>query len=464
MRGPAVEYIESLVRAEPRGALERERRGLAPMRALLRRLGDPQHGLRCVHIAGSKGKGSTALMIEAAMEALGLRTGTFTSPHLEHWTERFRLDADPVPERLLDRTVEGIRPHVEALSDECPELAPTFFDVLCAAAFVLFRDAGTDFAILETGLGGRLDSTNVIRPEVTCITSIECEHTARLGTAIPRIAREKAGIVKSGVPLVLGRVPSAAARVIRARARGRDAAVFGLGEEIDAAFVRRDADTPRRPHHWQLRVSLGRGVRHEVMLPHPAPFIAHNAALALVCLDRLGLLASAGTWSRAARALAAAPIPGRGEIVGRAPWIVVDGAHTGESAAALAALIAALEHRAMDLVVSLGTDKDPAEVLPALLAGARRVYATRAERTRSRPAERLAAEVRGLAPALEVHAVEEPALALRAARRALAADDLLCVAGSMYLAGAARRALVEGRSARTERVEQRRSHSDEARR
>ena len=439
MRTPAAAYIESLIRSEPRGPLERERRGLAPMEELLRGLGDPHRALRCVHIAGSKGKGSTALMIEAAMEALGLRTGTYTSPHLEHWTERFRLGGRPISESLLHRTLERVRPHVERLTQERPALAPSFFDVLSAVAFLLFRDASIDFAILETGLGGRLDSTNVVRPALTCITSIEREHTAHLGSEIAQIAREKAGILKPGVPLVMGRVPAAAESVIRARARYVEAAVFGIDDEIGAAFSPRAAGC-----HLELPVENGK--RFEVELLHPALFMAHNAALALACLDRLGLLACEDARDRAARAIAAIRIPGRGEILGHSPLVVVDGAHTRESVAALADLLDSLSHEAMDLVVSLGADKDPAQVLPELLARSRRVYATTAESTRSRPSEELAASLRNLAPGLEVQAVPEPANALHQALQPLAPHDLLCVAGSMYLAGASRRILLGDRT------------------
>ncbi len=434
---PAAAYIESLIRSERSGPLARERRGLVPMRELLRRLRDPHRALRCVHIAGSKGKGSTALLIEAGMRALGLRTGTYTSPHLEGWTERFRIAGHPISEALLDDVVDRVRHHAERQTREHPALAPSFFDVLSAAAFLVFRDARVDWAILETGLGGRLDSTNVALPEVTCITSIEREHSERLGTRIPQIAREKAGILKEGVPLVLGRVPAAAESVIRARARGKRAEVFGIDDEIGPTITPHDGGC-------LLDMPIGGAERMKVGLSHPALFMAHNAALALACLDRLGLLANVGSRERVARSLSEARIPGRGEIISRSPWVVVDGAHTVESVAALVRLLDSLAHDAMDLVVSLGADKDPAQVLPPLLARARRVCATAAERTRSRPANELATALRRLAPHLEVRAAAEPSDALGEALRPLAPGDLLCVTGSMYLAGAARRILKRG--------------------
>ena len=430
----AARYIEGLIRAEPRSAAARERLGLAPVERLLARLGDPQRGLRCVHVAGSKGKGSTALLLEAAMGALGLRTGTYTSPHLEHWRERYRVQGRPISGALLDRCIDRLRPHVADLAREDPDFAPSFFDVLTAAALLLFREQALDYAIMETGLGGRLDATNVVQPAVTCITSIELEHTARLGREIPRIAFEKAGIIKRGAPLVLGRVPPEADAVIRARAGTLGVPVLGLGREIPAALSRQGGE---------CRVDLPIGAaRVALTLPHPALFMAHNAALALACLDALGLLAEAPGRRRATGAIVWARIPGRAEILNHAPMVVVDGAHTRESAAALADFLGALEHDAMDVVVSLSADKDPAVVLPALLTRARRVYATTAERRRSRPAKDLAAAIRRLAPALEVHEDPDPARAVATARRALAPRDLLCITGSMYLAGAARRVLL----------------------
>ena len=432
----AARYIEGLIRAQPRGAPARERLGLAPVERLLARLGDPQRGLRCVHVAGSKGKGSTALLVERAMAALGLRTGTYTSPHLEHWRERYRVAGRPISGALLDRSIDRLRPHVADLAREAPAFAPGFFDVLTAAALLLFREQALDCAIIETGLGGRLDATNVVQPAVTCITSIEREHTARLGREIPRIAFEKAGIIKRGAPLVLGRVPPEADAVIRARAGELGVPVLGLGHEVAAGFSRPGG---------RCRVDLPlRAARVSFTLPHPALFMAHNAALALLCVDALGLLGEARSRRRATAALARARIPGRAEVRGHAPRVVVDGAHTRESAAALADFLEALEHDALDLVVSLSADKDPAVVLPVLLARARRVYVTTAERRRSRPAGELAAAIRRLAPALAVHEAPDPARAIAAARRALAARDLLCITGSMYLAGAARRALPGG--------------------
>ena len=197
----------SLVRGDPRPYQTRARLAQLPVRALLSRVGNPEATLRVVHIAGSKGKGSTALYLEAILHAAGLGTGTFTSPHLQRWTERLRIDARESTEAEFAALLARLQPHVRALQLEDEDGAASFFDVLTAAAFLLFAQRGVDCAIVEAGIGGRLDATNVVQPRVSCITSLELEHTDKLGTHIAAIAEEKAGIIKKGVPVVVGPLP-----------------------------------------------------------------------------------------------------------------------------------------------------------------------------------------------------------------------------------------------------------------
>ena len=210
-RGPittfaeATRYLDGLINRERTGDYVYSRLDLRPIEALLDAIGRPQDALSVLHVAGSKGKGSTCLLAESILAALGERVGTFTSPHLESWIERFRIDGREVDEASLVAAVERVRPAVDALRDGPPETRPSFFDATTAIAFVLFAEAGVDRAVIEVGLGGRLDSTNVVRPAVTCITSIELEHTDKLGSTEAAIAGEKAGILKSGVPAEIGR-------------------------------------------------------------------------------------------------------------------------------------------------------------------------------------------------------------------------------------------------------------------
>jgi dihydrofolate synthase/folylpolyglutamate synthase len=421
-------WLEGLINLERTPSLRRVRLSLAPIEGLLARVGEPQRGLRVVHVAGSKGKGSTALLAEAVLRAAGRRVGTFTSPHLVRWTERFRIDGREVPGEALAAAVTGLRPHVDALRAG-PE-APSFFDVTTAAAFRLFRDAAVDVAVVEVGLGGRLDSTNVVDPAVCCVTSIEREHTEVLGDTLAAIAAEKAGIAKPGVPLVTGRLPEEAAAVVEARARALGCPLARLGREIEAETLRDDVDGSSfrfRDGALDLTLSLAAAGRHQV----------DNAALALASVSRLGGFEVEPLGKAAARAFAGAALPGRIEICARAPTIVVDGAHTPASARALAATLARIPRRRSHLVLSVSAGKDLAAICAALVPEADTVTVTRAEAVRSLDPRVVAEAVRAVAGRAEVRVVPNPHLALRAAREGLGPEDLLCASGSIYLAGIA---------------------------
>jgi len=428
-------WLEGLINRERRPDWSYARLDLEPVRRLLARLGDPQRGLSILHVAGSKGKGSTVLLAEALLGAAGERVGTFTSPHLERWTERFRIGGGEVEGERLAAAVERLRPHAEALRAEAPGNAPSFFDVTTAAALLLFREAGVDRALLEVGLGGRLDSTNAVTPAVCCITSIELEHTDKLGETLGEIAGEKAGILEPGVPVVTGDLPPDAAAVVEARAGALGAPLARLGREISVDRVRAG------PEGLRFRVADG-AFELEAELPLLGAHQAANAALALACVRRLpGGPGDAALRDAARKGFAAARLPGRVEVLGRAPWRIADGAHTAASAAALARALAPLPRRRARLVLSVSAGKDLAAILAAVLPGFDEVYVTRAEPTRSLAPAEVAAAVRAAAPGVRVHAVPNPFLAVRAAREGLGEEDLLCATGSVYLAGIARRVL-----------------------
>jgi dihydrofolate synthase/folylpolyglutamate synthase len=429
----AAAYLEGLINVERGTDVPTRRLGLDRIRSLLARIGDPQRSLSAVHIAGSKGKGSTALMLESILRAAGERVGTFTSPHLERWTERFRLDGCEVDGDALARAVSVLRPHVEALRARTAD-APTFFDVTTAAAFWLFREAGVDRAVLEVGLGGRLDSTNVVDPAVACVTSIELEHTDRLGTTQAAIAREKAGILKRGRPVVTGALSAAATAVVEARAAEMRAPLSRLGCDFHV-------ETRSAGEAGQVIALRDGPVCLEVPLPLLGAHQASNAALALACARRLEACAAPALAEAAARGLARVELPGRLEILGRRPWRIVDSAHTMASARALANALAGIASRRIQLVLSVSGGKDLTSILDALLPLATEVWVTRAEPARSLAPGEIAAAVRRTTSAVPVHAVPNPQAAIRAALARSEASDLLCVTGSVYLAGIARRVL-----------------------
>ncbi len=425
-------YLEGLINLERSPSYAGVRLSLAPIEALLAKLGNPERSLRVLHIAGSKGKGSTALLSEALLGAAGLRVGTFTSPHLERWTERFRIDGREIDGERLADAVERLRPAVDALR-EGPE-PPSFFDATTAAALLVFAEEKLDVAILEVGLGGRLDSTNAVTPAVTCITTIELEHTERLGTTHAAIAGEKAGIAKPGVPLVTGALVPEAAAVAAQRAHELGAPLARLGAEFTAEVLEESLDTLRvrfRDGAFACEFALGAAGRHQ----------AANAALALACARRLQVVDDAALARAAHVAFARPQLPGRIEIVSRAPWIVIDGAHTEESAKALAHVLAQIPRRSAHLVVSISAGKALAAICAALAPHADRVTVTRAEPIRSLTPAEVAAAMRAVSPGLDLRIVPNPHLALRAARESLGDEDLLVATGSFYLAGIARSVL-----------------------
>ena len=431
--GESAAWLEGLINVERRPDWPYPRLGLEPIRRLLARLGDPQTGLSAIHVAGSKGKGSTALLAEAVLRAAGERVGTFTSPHLERWTERFRIDGREVGAASLAAALERLRPHVEALRRDDPANTPTFFDVVTAAALLLFAEARVDRAVVEVGLGGRLDSTNVIDAAVACVTTIELEHTDKLGTTLDAIAREKAGIAKPGRPLVMGALPAEAAAEVLERAEQVGAPVARLGRDFEVEVRACGVDG--------LVLALRDGeLAVDAVLPVLGAHQAANAALALACVRRLEAHPIAELAVAAARGLARAALPGRVELLARAPWIVVDGAHTAESARALASALAPLARRRTELVLSVSAGKELAAILDALLPLADRVTVTCAELLRSLAPDDLAAAVRAAAPELPLRVVPDPRQALRSARRASESDALLLATGSVYLAGLARSA------------------------
>lgn len=436
----AGDWLDGLINVEKRPDFAHARLGLGPIQALLERLDNPHDGLRFIHIAGSKGKGSTALLAEAVLEAAGVRVGTFTSPHLERWTERVRIGGREVDGPLLAAAVERVRPHVEAMRYGDPSQAPTFFDATTAAALVCFREAGVELAILEVGLGGRLDSTNVVTPVVACITSIELEHTDTLGDSLAAIAGEKAGILKPAVAAVIGVLPRAAAAAVQARAAEVGVEPDWAGDAFAAEVLEEGPDGA------MLRMRDG-DVVFDARLPLLGRHQVGNAALALACVRRAVDLDDDAFVSAAIQGLAAVTLPGRIERLERDPCVLVDGAHTAASAQALASVLRGIERRRTRLVLSISAGKDTASILASLVPLANEVTVTRAERRRSLSPAEVGRAVREVAPDVELRVVPNPQLAVRAAYDGLEAGDCLCVTGSVYLAGIARRILWQPRSA-----------------
>jgi dihydrofolate synthase/folylpolyglutamate synthase len=397
------------------------RLGLERIEALLGALGRPEAALRIVHIGGTNGKGSVAALAAAILQAAGLRTGLYTSPHLLDVVERIRIDGGPVPRETLARQAAQLGPWLEAG-------AVTFFEAMTAVALAAFREAAVDAAVLEVGLGGRWDATNVGRPLVSVVTRIDYDHQEFLGLRLEDIAGEKAGIIRGGVALSAAQAPEAMA-VVAARCRAVGVPLLVEGRQLRVQALASDLDGHR------LRLAGPDWAYDDVRLALPGLFQTGNAVLAVGAVRVFADAARLPVPEAAVRAgCAAVRWPGRFQVVpgtaGR-PTLVLDGAHNPAGAMALAA---SLRHhfggRRLALVLGVSADKDRAGILKALAPLAVRIYLAPADHPRATAPRELLAQ---LPPVdADVALTAGPAEALE---RALGAPgiDVVCVAGSLFL-------------------------------
>jgi len=389
--------------------------GLANMATLCRALNHPETAFPSIIVAGTNGKGSVTAMADTALRAAGHRSARYTSPHLQRIEERFVIDGREVPADTLEAVASRVRAVVERLvaSGEL-EALPTFFECTTAAAFELFRDARIDVAVLEVGLGGRLDATNIVTPIAAAIVSIDFDHQAQLGDTLASIAFEKAGVIKPGIPVVCGAMPGEALDVIARVCTERDAVLVNAGE--DAALAARVAATPMALEGAHQRA---------------------NAAVAIRLLEAVNDLASPRipVGPEAIQAgLATAVWPGRLE---RCQWggchILLDAAHNPAGTRALASYLEAAAPGGVTLVFGAMKDKSIAEMLRPLAAVAREVICTTAPTPRAQHADELARVAREAG--LRAEAVVDPFEALT---RACSRERLVVVAGSIFLIGPVR--------------------------
>ncbi len=423
----AERYLDGFINRERVADFDYEKLGLARIRGLLAAIGHPEAGLPCVHITGSKGKGSVALSAEALLRAAGRRVGTYTSPHLETWRERFRVDGEMVSVEGLLGALRRIQPVVDRVRED-PETRPSFFDVTTALAFEIFRDAGVDAGVIEVGIGGRLDSTNVVDSRVCVLTTVQLEHTDKLGDSVEKIAVEKAGIFRKEIPVVHGPLLAEAWGALLARSVAEDAPL----EEVEARAVEATATGQR------FELPDGRRVETGVLGAHQAT----NLAIAVrACEHFLGRALD----SRELASLASLRLPARLECIGP---LVLDSAHTPDSARALReTLETRWPGRRWVLGLAISRDKDAAGILRELAGPTRSCVLTRAEPLRSADTD----ELRALAEALGVRDVVvclDPLAALDRVRELRAPDELGVLTGSIYFAGAIRGKLLEGARSR----------------
>ncbi len=401
------------------------RPGLVPVRRLLERLGNPQDRYRSILVGGTNGKGSIAASLASVLHAAGYHVGLYTSPHLVDFRERIRVDGVLISEEDLGRRIRQAR--------SANREGVTYFEFTTALALHHFAQCAVDVAVLEVGMGGRLDATNVVMPELSVVSNVAMDHAEFLGPRLADIAREKAGIVKPRRACVTAARQAPVLAVLEETCRRRRARLLRVGREIRVR-TKPDGSLDCRGPALALE---------NVTLALRGPHQTENAACAL---GALGVLRERGfrIGDEAIRnGFAAVRWEGRMEVVGRRPAVVLDGAHNAAGATALAKTLGGFAYRRLTLVLGILADKDWRGMIRRLAPPAHRVILTRPPEERAQAPEILAEEARRWSRNVEI--VENPRQALRAALKGAGRDDLVCVAGSLYLVGAVRPLLISSK-------------------
>ena len=397
--------------------------GLDNIRVILAALGNPERAYRSIHIGGTNGKGSVAAMVERGLRAAGLHTGRYTSPHLDRIEERVAIDGQPVDRGTFEAVTAYVLDTVDALQAKGPlKVPPTFFEVSTAVAFEIFKRSSVDVAVVEVGLGGRFDATNVLTPTIAAITTIAFDHERHLGHTLSEIAFEKAGIAKPGVSLVIGRLPGEAAARIAKVAAAIGAPIF------DAHATTTDREYPP--------MTLALAGRHQL----------ENAAVATAILERWSALVGYLPTEAIVAGLTQCEWPARLEWLRIPPngELLIDAAHNPAGAAALASYLMDSGSEKLPIVFAAMADKDVEKMIAALALVASAFVATSAANERAQPSDQLADEIRRLVT-VPVEAVASPEAAVT---RALELSRRAVAAGSIYMVGPLRAKLIAGGATR----------------
>jgi dihydrofolate synthase/folylpolyglutamate synthase len=401
--------------------------GLANIRTLCTALGQPHTKYRSILIAGTNGKGSVTAMVDCALRKAGVKTGRYTSPHLIRVEERFTINGQPVATDTLVAAIEQMRSVIDKLlAAGTLEASPTFFEVTTAIAFELFRNAGVEFAVLEVGLGGRLDSTNVVEPVAAAVTSIDFDHEQYLGTTLKAIAGEKAGVIRAGIPVVVGPLEPEAREVLETTCASAGARFIDAESGTKINVHTTDGRTMlavKTPLRDYGRIALGLRGSHQVA----------NAVVAIRLLEQLEKLVPVGP-DAIIGGLRDVQWPGRLQMVetDAGKSVLLDAAHNPAGSWALAQYLKQEFPEPLPIVFGAMRDKDAALMLKTLLPVASSMTMTEPHNARARSAEELAALARTFSPRVSIDTATEPKDALE---RAWARCPLVCATGSLFLIG-----------------------------
>jgi dihydrofolate synthase/folylpolyglutamate synthase len=403
------------------------------MEKLLSLVGNPHTKIETAHIAGTKGKGSTATMLAKMLEANKYKVGLYTSPHVVHLHERISVNSRVISRSEMLGLLNRLYAPVEKLSKTEP---PTFFEIMTAMAFMHFADQKVDIGVIETGLGGRLDSTNVIEPKVVGITSLSIDHQQQLGETIDRIAYEKAGVFKKGVPAVTVQQEPAAMEVLRAQAEAMKTTLSVTGEDID--FSHRFETSRENGPHTRICLTTPTSKFEHLRVPLYGAHQAINCGLALALLDKLKACGYEIDNQKAVAGLQNVRLIGRMEMICEDPRVMIDGAH---NAASIEALIQAIgqniPYDSMVMIFGCNSDKDITGMLRAVQYGADKVIFTRSNSPKAVSPDELAEAYTEISGKM-CQTASSLGEALRLAKSAVSKEDLICITGSFYLIGQAK--------------------------
>ena len=406
---------------------------LKRMKKLLTLLGNPHKKIHTAHIGGTKGKGSTATMLARMLEANDYTVGLYTSPHVVHLHERISVNSDMISEREMHGLLNRVYTPVEKVSKTDPL---TFFEIMTALAFMHFVDTKVDIGVIETGLGGRLDSTNVIKPKVVGITSLSIDHHHQLGDTLDKIAKEKAGIFKPGVPVVTVQQELEAMHVLKAHANAVKAPFSITGGDID--FSHRFETSREHGPHTRICLTTPTSKFEHLRVPLHGKHQAINCGLALAMLDKLKSKGYKIDNEKATEGLHKVSLPGRMEMICDDPRIMIDAAH---NAASIKALIHAIgqniPYDSMVVIFGCNKDKDVKGMLHQLQYGADKVIFTRSDSAKAMSPEDLADMYTEICGKM-CQSATTLGQALQLAKSAIDREDLICITGSFYLIGKAK--------------------------
>jgi len=423
----AIDYLSSYTDYEivPRLAHNAANYDLRRVEELLSRLGNPHLKARSVHIAGTNGKGSVAAMIASVLTASGYTTGLYTSPHLHTWRERIRVDGELISETELAALMEKLKPEVEAVNREATYGRLTTFELLTTLAFAHFAARGVDFQVLEVGMGGKFDATNVIKPEISIITSISLDHTEVLGNSLAEITAEKVGIIKPASVVVTSPQLDEAARVIEETCLRCGVRLIKVGSDVTWQSL--GFNTNQQRFHV-----TGRLGNYELSIPLLGQHQLTNAATAVVALEVLAGKGSNISRDSITNGLAQVSWLGRLQIIGHHPFIVVDGAHNPDAARRLReSLEQYFDFDRAILVIGASDDKDIAGMASQLVPLFNKVIVTRSHHPRPMALAAIVAEF--TKQGVEAQVVDNVPSALSEALALAGERDLICVAGSLFV-------------------------------